>query len=284
MQNVLITGASSGIGMETALELAERGYRVIATMRDPARSTELVARADGRQVSDHIRVEKLDVTEPSPVIAGTVADLIGRLGRLDALINNAGTAEIGPVELMPEESWHRMMETNFFGALRCMKAVLPHMRTERHGTIINISSISGRMGYPGFGAYSASKFALEALSEVLRSELAPFGVKVVLVEPGNYRTHIGAQQRDRDPVAYADEASAYAELIAACQDFLETFPETGDDPGDVARLIGDILADAHPTLRYPVGRVGDVSVRELIERHLAGPWEDAPLGQGNRPE
>jgi len=171
------------------------------------------------------------VTDPSAVITAAVHRFIDDLGGLDVLVNNAGIGILGPVETLPESAWRQVMETDFFGALTCMRAVLPHMRQRRRGLIINVSSASGRFAGPGFGAYAAAKFALEAVSEALRLEMSPYGVKVTVIEPGNYRTHIATAARQSSESLGPETAEVlYPALMEDVAAFLEQHGETSGDP------------------------------------------------------
>ena len=184
---VVITGASSGIGLLTAVEMAGRGYTVVGLMRDLARRTRLDEAAAIAGVK--VDVRRLDVTD-FPAIPPAVADIVRDHGRIDVLVNNAGFAMAGFLEDILLEELRQQFETNFFGAVAMTRAVLPTMRAQRSGHIIMVSSISGRVGELGIGSYSASKFALEGWSEALRQEAVPLGIQVVLVEPGSFRTDI----------------------------------------------------------------------------------------------
>ncbi len=176
--NVLITGCSSGIGFATSLELARAGHRVYATMRNPAGAPQLANIAADEKLA--IEVLTLDVDSDDSVrrCFASIDDPI------DVLVNNAGIEVHGTVEELPMESLMAVMNTNYFGTVRCIKAVLPQMRERRDGCIINISSVAGRMAISPLGAYSASKFAVESISEVLAGEMKPFNIRVAIVEPG----------------------------------------------------------------------------------------------------
>ena len=187
MANVLITGCSSGFGLLTALHLGRKGHRVVATMRRPERDVELA-----RAVRDEhlpIAVAALDVCDPAQVTAA-VANAQAEHGPLDVLINNAGIELRSSIEDAGEDDVRRQFETNVFGAVRVMQAVLPTMRERRSGTIVNVSSIAGVVSRPYGGFYAASKHALEAISEALHYEVAPFGIRVALVEPGQFATNL----------------------------------------------------------------------------------------------
>ena len=185
----VVTGSSSGIGLLTAVELAKRGFRVVATMRDLARRSALEEAARAAGVADGIDVRRLDVTEFDSLLR-IVGEIVGRHGRIDVLVNNAGFALAGFLEDLRLPEIRQQFETNFFGQVAMTQAVLPVMRRQRSGHIIIVSSISGVVGQPVVGAYSASKFALEGWSEALRIETRALGIRVVLIEPGAFRTDI----------------------------------------------------------------------------------------------
>lgn len=187
MKVVLITGTSSGFGLLASAALARKGCHVIATMRNLDKKDRLLEATEN--VKDRITVMKLDITNHDE-IEQVVESVMGKYGTIDVLVNNAGYAQGGFVEEIEMEKWREQLETNFFGTLAMTKAEVPHMRERGQGTIINVSSISGRMAMPGLAPYSASKFALEGFSESLRFELLPLGIHVVLVEPGSYKTPI----------------------------------------------------------------------------------------------
>ncbi len=184
MSNILITGCSMGIGFATALELARAGHRIIATMRNPAAAPRLGQIAAEENLP--IEIRKLDVD--SDESAG--ACFSGIDAPIDVLVNNAGIEVHGSVEELPMEALIAVMNTNYFGTVRCIKAVLPGMRDRRSGCIVNISSVSGRISSPPLGAYAASKHAVEAISEALAGEVKPFGIRVAIVQPGIQNTRM----------------------------------------------------------------------------------------------
>lgn len=245
----LITGASSGFGLLTALELARKGIRVVATMRNPEKAEELLKLAEEAGVAERLRVLPLDVTDPLS-IRQAVEETIRSYQRLDILVNNAGFAAGGFVEDVSMEAWRQQMETNFFGLVAVTRSVIPIMRRQQKGLIINISSVSGRVAFPGYGPYAASKFAVEGFTETLRHELATLGIGVVLVEPGAYRTPIW----NKGLAAMAAPAdSPYGERLERIAQYSRRTAETAPDPRQVAELIG-VLADTRaPRLRYTLG-------------------------------
>ncbi|MCS7460958.1 SDR family oxidoreductase [Paenibacillus doosanensis] len=253
-----ITGASSGFGLLMALELAKAGYRVIATMRDTANNGLLLRRAEEAGVAERIDCLPLDVTD-HPACEETIAHIRSAYGRIDVLVNNAGMAIGGSIEEIPMEEWKRQMDVNVFGLIAMTRAALPVMREQRRGTIINIGSVSGRVGFPGYGPYAASKFAVEGFSESLRLEMLPFGVHVVLVEPGAYRTDIWSKGFDHMTARFRED-SPYARFLGAVLRYSRNVARTAGEPQDVARAVVRIAGSRYPRLRYPLGRGAALSI------------------------
>jgi NAD(P)-dependent dehydrogenase (short-subunit alcohol dehydrogenase family) len=260
-----ITGASSGFGMAFAHYALDRGYNVVATARSVGKLTALAARAPNR-----VLVYKLDVTvsgEPEQAIAAAFE----RFGRIDVLINNAGYGIIGAIEETPAPEFRAQMETNFFGALSVTKAVLPHLRRQKSGAIVNISSLGGQLSFSGAGSYSASKFALEGMSEALAQEVAPFGIKVLIVEPGAFRTNFGG-----DALKYMPVMDAYQNIMGATRAMTHDMHGTQvGDPYKAARAIElALLAETTP-LRLQVGADSVAMVRAHAEQLLKdlAAWE-----------
>jgi NAD(P)-dependent dehydrogenase (short-subunit alcohol dehydrogenase family) len=264
-----ITGASSGFGLAFARYALDRGYNVVATARSVGKLAGLAA-----QPPDRVLLHKLDVT-----VAGdseqAVAAALRRFGRIDVLINNAGYGIIGAVEETPEAEFRAQMETNFFGALAVTKAVLPHLRAQRSGAIVNISSMGGQLSFAGAGSYSASKFALEGLSEALAQEVTPFGIKVLIVEPGAFRTNFAA-----DGLKYMPAMDAYRSIVGHTRDFTHAMHGTQDgDPYKAAHAIEQALAAAATPLRLQLGSDAISAVRAHAEQLLkdVGAWETVAL-------
>ncbi len=264
----LVTGSSSGIGLLTAVELAKNGFRVIATMRDLGRRERLDRAASAAGVSNKLDVQRLDVSEIAaiPVFA---EKLVADCGRLDVLVNNAGFAVAGFAEDVKLDELRQQFETNFFGHVALTKAVLPMMRQQRSGHIIMVSSISGLHGAFSVSSYAASKFALEGWSESLRLEVNALGVKVVLVEPGAYKTDIW--DRNAHIVEKAlDGSSPNRERGAKFKERVQEIPKR--DPIEVARLIARIAQDPNPRLRYLVGT--DAHIQLWLKRLLPWKWHE----------
>jgi NAD(P)-dependent dehydrogenase (short-subunit alcohol dehydrogenase family) len=240
MARILITGASKGIGYDATLLLARAGHEVLATMRNPANSDlEKVA----REAKLPVTVHTLDVDDDA-----SVADLFGTLGAsIDVLVNNAGLFSIDAVEDESLEQYRRVMETNFFGAVRCVKQVLPAMRKRRSGCIINVTSIAGRVAFPASSCYAASKFALEAFTEALAQEAKVFGVKVALIEPGIIDTPMATSNLPRfaPRTLYPQGRRTTAFFTNPAK------PEAS--PALVGEMLRHVIERDDPRLRYPVG-------------------------------
>ncbi len=250
MAVVLITGCSSGFGLLTALQFARKGDTVYASMRDTAKAGELEKAKQAENLT--IEVVQLDVTDDESV-ASAVRQVVDAAGRIDVLVNNAGIGASGPVEETDDDEAKEIFETNFFGALRVLRAVLPQMREQKAGTIVNVSSLAGRVGPPFDGIYSASKFALEAASEALYFEVHPFGIRVLLIEPGGFETSIQGSGR---VARRFTEGSPYLALQQRFQQAMTRLPTGGErgDPQVVAEAIYNAVHDEQPKLRYLVGQ------------------------------
>ncbi len=261
----LITGTSSGFGMLTAITLAKQGYLVVATMRDLNRREELVRLAGEAGITERLVYEQLDVTDSESVQAA-ITKVVHVYGRIDILVNNAGFAVGGFIEEVSMEDWRRQMETNLFGLIAVTRAVLPVMREQKQGLIINLSSVSGLSGFPGYAPYAASKFAVEGFTESLRHEMSSFGVQVVLVEPGAYRTPIWNKGLGE---IHRSEGSPYKHKLDAVLRYSQHASETAPDPQEVADLIGRIARMRAPRLRYALGK----GSRVLIIGKALLPWK-----------
>ena len=250
MAVVLITGCSSGFGLLSAIHFARKGDTVYATMRDTARAGELEQARQAEKLP--IEVVQLDVTDEQSV-KKAVRQVMDAAGRIDVLVNNAGIAHHGPLEESDDDEVKEIFETNFFGALRVLREVAPIMRQQRSGTIVNVSSLAGRVASPFGGVYSASKHALEAASEVLYYELHPFGVRVLLIEPGGFQTAI---EQNRRVARRFTEGSPYLDFEQRFEAALTRLPAAGErgDAQVVAELIYEAVHDKEPKLRYLVGQ------------------------------
>jgi NAD(P)-dependent dehydrogenase (short-subunit alcohol dehydrogenase family) len=264
----LITGSSSGFGLLTSVELAKDGFRVVATMRDLGRRERLDQAAEAAGVASQLDIRLLDVTN-FEAIPAMVDAVVRDHGRLDVLVNNAGFPVAGFAEDITLEELRRQFETNFFGAVAMTKAVLPTMRRQRSGHIIQVSSIAGLHGSVTVSSYSASKHALEGWSESLRLEVNALGIKVVLVEPGAFQTDIWTRGAVMGEKA-TKEASPNIQRSLRMRDRIQTLPKR--DPIEVARLIASIAQDPNPKLRYLVGR--DAKMQLALKRILPWKWHE----------
>jgi len=242
MASVFITGTSKGIGFETALAFARAGHTVYATMRNPSQSPQLADIAGREKLP--ISVSALDVDSDQSVHNG-IAKIQKDHGPIDVLVNNAGVERLGSVEEVPLADFRSVMETNYFGAIRCIQAVLPQMRERRVGTIINVTSVAGQLANPPMAPYNASKWALEALSEALAAEMKPFGVHVAIVEPGIIDTAMARRVTDQRESIYPHR-QRFAALFAKSL-------KNGVLPWVVAKKILQIAQTGTWQLRHPVG-------------------------------
>lgn len=241
-QTVLITGASSGIGMETALLLHKKGHKVYAA----ARRTERMQNLEGLG----IRVLALDVTKEESMVAA-VNTILKEAGTIDVLINNAGYGSYGALEDVPLSEARYQFEVNIFGLARMIQLVLPKMREQRSGKIINISSIGGKLGEPHGAWYHATKYAVEGLSDSIRMELQQFGIQVVIIEPGAIKTEWNEIAREN--LLKTSGNTAYKGLAQKHVHMLQTADANGDGPIVIAKAIAKAVASKRPKLRYAVG-------------------------------
>jgi NAD(P)-dependent dehydrogenase (short-subunit alcohol dehydrogenase family) len=243
-ETVLITGCSSGIGRATAEAFLDEDWTVYATARDPEDIADLAEQG--------CKTDSLDVTVQDDI--DRVVDRIEEeTGRIDCLVNNAGYAQYGPMEDVTTERLHYQFDVNVYGPHRLTRAVLPLMRAQEEGTIVNMSSVNGRFAQPGSGAYAGSKYALEAISDALRSEVEPMGIEVVLIEPGPVSTNFN--DRLEEELEKLDQTSAYDWLYDYIVDFNVVFDSApfAAEPEDVATTILDATLMTDPDARYPVG-------------------------------
>jgi NAD(P)-dependent dehydrogenase (short-subunit alcohol dehydrogenase family) len=266
-----ITGCSTGFGRALAKLVLDRGYRAVITARELRSIEDLTAGREGRALA-----LKLDVTNKAEV-AEAVKTAQSTFGGIDVLVNNAGYGYVGAVEESEEDEVRAMMDTNFFGLARMIRAVLPAMRQRRHGSIVNISSNGGLLAFPGFGYYNATKFAVEGLSEALATEVAPLGIRVLLVEPGPFRTDWAGRslRRSAEPIAeYAETAGVALERLTS---------GSGKQVGDPVRA-GEAILKAveseHMPLHLVLGKIAVETARSKIEllRRDVDAWEETAMG------
>jgi len=252
-KTVLNTGATDGLGKAAAILLAERGYRVFAAGRSPEKRAQLDALA--REKNLPLETLALDVCSDGSV-QQAVSQVLAKAGQIDVLFNNAGVNYSAAVEDLRLEDWHRQFETNLFGVLRVTQAVVPHMRARRQGRILMMSSVSGFVTAPTQGAYSASKFALEAMSNALRLELSPFHVQVVLIQPGYIVTGIQEAAMSLSGPYLQNTTSPYAALYASfLKNMTASRAASETTPEDCARIILQAIESPRPKIRYPVTRL-----------------------------
>jgi NAD(P)-dependent dehydrogenase (short-subunit alcohol dehydrogenase family) len=262
----VITGTSSGIGLLTAIEFARNGYQVVATMRDLNGRDRLKEAAQVANVHDRIDIRQLDVTEFGA--ATLIVENIARdYGRIDVFVNNAGFSMSGFAEDMSLDELRRQFDTNFFGPVAMTKAVLPIMRRQRSGHIIQVASVAGRVGNPLLSAYCSSKFALEGWSESVRIETYSLGIRIVLVEPGSFDTDIWTRNVTIAKGAL-DPNSPNKERSQRFSQFVKSRKGKHPDAIAVANLIVRIANDPNPKLRYMIGK--DAKLHVLMQRLL--PW------------
>jgi NAD(P)-dependent dehydrogenase (short-subunit alcohol dehydrogenase family) len=265
-----ITGCSSGLGLELSRAVLGRGDRLVATARDTSTLGELAALAPQR-----VRAVRLDVTDADSVHAA-VAEADAAFGRIDVLVNNAGYGQAGALEELAEEDLRRQFETNLFGALAVTRAVLPVLRRQRSGHVLQISSVNGIEPVPGGSAYTGTKFALEGMSEALAAEVAPLGIRVTIVEPGAFRTDFNGRS-----IRWSEPMPDYAELMEAGRKEIEAF--RGHEPGDPARAaqaIIDTVSLSEPPLRLPLGTDAFREIRSYLEARLSELATVEPIGSG----
>jgi NAD(P)-dependent dehydrogenase (short-subunit alcohol dehydrogenase family) len=257
---VLCTGCRSGFGLLIAVSAARAGHTVYAGLRTLESKDALVEASRGLDVHP-IQLDVIDADQRR----AAVDRILKEQGRIDALVNNAGVGLGGFLETVADDELRGLFDINVFAPFELTKLCLPSMRAQRDGIVINISSMSGQNGLPGLGAYAGSKFALEGLTEALRHEMRPFGVRVVLVEPGPYRTDIFARNR-RMARAADDPESPYYDYMKRMEALADKMESRMGDPQDVADLVVRVLANPHPRLRYALGP--GVRARLLAKRLL----------------
>jgi NAD(P)-dependent dehydrogenase (short-subunit alcohol dehydrogenase family) len=244
----IVTGSSSGIGYEISLTLARNGLLTYATMRNLNKAENIKSVATKENLP--IRVKQLDVTDDTSV-KNAIQAISSETGRIDVLVNNAGYGLNGALEDLAMDEIKTQYETNVFGLIRTTQAVLPIMRKQKTGIIVNISSGAGRFGFPGGSAYVSTKFAVEGLSESMSYELEPFGIRVVIVEPGVIRTNFGngliVARKSQDP------NSPYSQIMQKMVSSFEEMMKNASSPNLVAQVVLNAVRDENPNLRYLAG-------------------------------
>jgi len=243
----VVTGTSSGIGFETSLALAREGYFTYATMRDTTKSNKIkeIAQKENLKIS----ILELDVDDEKSV-KSAIAQILDQKQRIDVLVNNAGWGLWGCVEDVSVDEFKEQFETNFFSIIRLIQEVAPAMRKQGSGTIVNVSSVVGRIGFPASPAYISSKFALEGLSESLRFEFAPFGVDVIIIEPGVIKTNF---MKNMKMAKKSELDTVYKDITTKVVSGVKMMAEMGTPPKEVANTIVKAIKDKKPLPRYIVG-------------------------------
>ena len=250
----LVTGSATGIGYEIAIHLAKNGFRTYASMRNLQKANGIREIAKNENLP--LSVIQLDVIDDI-TITKAIDTIIKESGRIDILVNNAGYGLVGSIEDMSVEEFKAQYETNVFGVFRVTKAVLPYMRKQHSGSIINISSIAGRIALPLYSAYVSTKFALEGLSESMAYELEPFGIRVVIIEPGAIKSNFRREQAAKG----SSENSPYSSMMQSPSKAIEKMLKDRLNPEEVAKTIVQAIENSKPKLRYIVGK----DAEELIE-------------------
>lgn len=273
----IVTGSSSGIGLATSLALARNGYLTYATMRNLAKRDSIQSTAEKQHLS--IRTVQLDVTDENSV-KNAIQSILSESGRIDLLVNNAGYGLTGALEDIRIDEIRALYETNLFGVIRVTQAVLPTMRKQGSGRIINISSGAGRIGYPGGSAYVSSKFALEGLSESMAYEIEQFGIRTVLVEPGFVRTNFGENiviaKKAQDP------NSPYSQMMMQMKSssYRRRMIENASDADLVASVVVEAATAKEPNLRYLAGK--DVQQMVAVKKNMSDEEFQKMIRQGVR--
>lgn len=242
----IVTGSSSGIGFETALALARKNYYTFATMRDTKKASKIEEVAKNENL--RLEVLALDVDKDDS-INSALDKVITKKGRIDVLVNNAGYGLFGCVEDVPIDELKKQFETNFFGIVKLIQMAAPIMRKQGSGIIVNISSVAGRIGFPGSPAYISSKFALEGLSECMRYEMSPFGIKTIIIEPGVIKTNFFSSMK----VVDGKPDSPYKEITNKVLSGIKMMAEMGTPPVEVANTVIKAIETKDPLPRYVVG-------------------------------
>jgi NAD(P)-dependent dehydrogenase (short-subunit alcohol dehydrogenase family) len=254
---ILITGASTGIGRATAQLFAERGWNVAATMRSPEK-----AAADNEHwpVRQNVFLARLDVTEEDSIRAA-IRDTLARFGQIDAVVNNAGYGLVGPFETSTPEQIERQLGTNLTGAMNVTREILPYFRKQGGGTIVNVSSVGGRITFPLYSLYHATKWALEGFSEALQFELKPLNIRVKIIEPGPIKTDFYDRSME---LTTQPGITAYDNYVARAMPALQKANETAPGPEIVARAIYKAVTDGSWKLRYPANGALFLTLRRLF--------------------
>jgi NAD(P)-dependent dehydrogenase (short-subunit alcohol dehydrogenase family) len=260
-KTVLITGASSGIGKATAQYFAERGWNVAATMRSPEQAAASPLDWPAR---DNLFLARLDVTDPES-IRKAIAETLVRFGSIEAVVNNAGYGLVGPFECSTPEQVERQIGTNLVGVMNVVREILPHFRMQGGGTIANISSVGGRLTFPLYSMYHATKWGLEGFSEALQFELRPLNIRVKIIEPGPIKTDFYDRSMD---VMSKPGLTAYDNFVARVMPNMQRAGATAPGPSIVAQVIYKALTDNSWKLRYPANGALFLAFRRLLPESM----------------
>ena len=257
----IVTGSSSGIGLETVIHLAKNGFKTYATMRNTSKSDTIKQRSQSENLS--IEVIQLDVTDDTSVHEA-IQQVVKREGRIDLLVNNAGYALFGAAEDLGISEVKKQFDTNFYGIIRTIKEVLPTMRKQKSGSIVNISSAIGFGGMPLMSAYASTKFAMEGFTESLKAEVAPFGINAILVEPGVIKTDVV----NASPTAKKalEPTSAYSELMQKFGKVMNGLYENCSPPSVVAEVVLEAATSDNPKTRYQAGPDSEMLFKERRQK------------------
>lgn len=273
----VVTGSSSGIGFETSLALARNGFYTYATMRNPEKSNLITKRATSEKLP--LQALSLDVNIEKSVTDG-INKILNESERIDVLVNNAGFDLMGPLEETSMIEIKGQFETNLFGAIRTMQAVIPTMRNQRSGKIVNITSVGGKLAIPFHSGYHGTKFALEGLSESIQYELDPFGIKIIIIEPGAVGSSFWKNMKSAEKSSnLTDGNSPYVSMISNMSVALKQMEQSSIPPSEVANVIVSAVSIDNPDLRYIVGKdaimtleaksnLSDLEFKRLIKKQL----------------
>jgi short-subunit dehydrogenase len=250
---VLITGASTGIGNETAKLFQAKNWKVAATMRTPEKAEDLQKIVD-------VECIRLDVTDADSIREG-VQTALDKFGRIDAVVNNAGFAVVGPFEAASDEQIEQIFQTNVFGVMQVCREILPIFRAQKRGTIVNVASMGGRITFPLYSIYHATKWAVEGFSEALQFEVSEFNIKIKIIEPGPIKTDFYTRSVS---IAKKEGLTAYDNFVARAMPNLEKAGETAPDPRVVAETIYNAVTDDSWKMRYPVNARAILAARRLL--------------------
>jgi NAD(P)-dependent dehydrogenase (short-subunit alcohol dehydrogenase family) len=256
-KTILITGASSGIGHATAVLFQRRGWNVAATMRSPEKASDLSG-------LNNVACVRLDVTDPAS-IKHAISETLGRFGSIDAVVNNAGYGLVGPFEASMAEQVERQFRTNVFGLMNVTRELLPHFRERRAGVILNVSSMGGRITFPLYSVYHATKWAVEGFSESLQFELREFNIRVKIIEPGPIKTDFYDRSMD---LMSKPGLTAYDDFVARAMPNMQRAGETAPGPEAVAKVIYKAATDGSWKMRYAANSAMILSLRRLLPFNL----------------